>query len=171
MPESEPTTDPTTVAARPRPRLSPRRLYRTVAIAEAVTWTLLIAGMILKYVLDAGDVGVRVGGFLHGFVFLAYGMTAVLVGLNQRWRVRLIAGALLTAVVPYATVPFDRWLGRRNLLDGAWRTAASDDPRDGTVVDRMLRGVLRHPLLLAAGLAVSLVAIFATLLALGPPGR
>lgn len=162
-----PDTDSITVSA----RLSPRRLYRAVAIAETVTWTLLIAGMILKYVFDAGDSGVRVGGFLHGLVFLAYGMTAVLVGLNQRWTVRLIAGALLTAVVPYATVPFDRWLERRNLLDGAWRTTASDDPRDGTAVDRMLRGVLRHPVLLAAGLVVGLVAIFATLLALGPPGR
>ena len=169
MPESDPTTDLTTVAA--PSRLSPRRLYRTVAIAEAVTWTLLIAGMILKYVLDAGDVGVRVGGFLHGFVFLAYGMTAVLVGLNQRWSVRLIAGALLTAVVPYTTVPFDRWLERRNRLDGAWRRTASDDPRDHAVVDRMLRGLLRHPVLLGVGLAVALVAIFATLLALGPPGR
>lgn len=169
MPESDPTTDPTTATA--PSRLSPRRLYRTVAIAEAVTWTLLIAGMIFKYVLDAGDVGVRVGGFLHGFVFLAYGMTAVLVGLNQRWSVRLIVGALLTAVVPYATVPFDRWLERRNLLDGVWRRSASDDPRDGAAVDRMLRSVLRHPVLLAAGLAVALVAIFATLLALGPPGR
>lgn len=169
MPESDRTTDPTTVAA--PARLTPRRLYRAVAIAEAVTWTLLIAGMILKYGLDAGDLGVRVGGFLHGFVFLAYGMTAVLVGLNQRWSARLIAGALLSAVVPYATVPFDRWLERRDLIAGSWRTAASDDPRDRAVVDRMLRGVLRHPVLLAAGLVVALVAIFATLLALGPPGR
>lgn len=38
-------------------RVTPRLFYRTVAIAEAVTWTLLITGMVLKYVADAGGWG------------------------------------------------------------------------------------------------------------------
>lgn len=158
---------PSAASAQP---FSPRALYRTVAIAEAVTWTLLIGGMIVKYGLRAGELGVQVGGFLHGLVFLAYGMTAVLVGLNQRWSVRLIGLGLLTAVVPYATIPFDRRLERTGRLDGPWRTTATEDPRDHTPLGAALRWVLNHPVLLAVGLVLALAAIFATLLALGPPG-
>jgi integral membrane protein len=153
--------------------VSPRLLYRTVAIAEAITWTLLIGGMLLKYVFlpgEFGDGAVRVGGFLHGFVFLAYGVTAVLVGVNQHWRPRLILLALATAVVPYATIPFDRWLERRDMLDGGWRREATADPRDHTVVSRLLRFGLARPLLLASVLVVGLVAVFAALLVMGPPG-
>jgi hypothetical protein len=75
-----------------------------------------------------------------------------------------------TAVVPYATIPFDRWLERRTLLDGGWRREATDDPRDHTVVSRLLRVGLARPLLLASVLVVGLVAVFTTLLVMGPPG-
>ena len=153
--------------------MSPRLLYRTVAIAEAITWTLLIGGMLLKYVFlpgEVGDAAVRVGGFVHGFVFLAYGITAVLVGVNQHWRPRLILLGLATAVVPYATIPFDRWLERRELLGGTWRREATADPRDHTLVSRLLRFGLARPVLLASVLALGLVAVFTALLVMGPPG-
>jgi integral membrane protein len=153
--------------------VSPRLLYRTVAIAEAITWTLLIGGMLLKYVIapgEFGDAAVRVGGFVHGFVFLAYGVTAVLVGINQRWRPRLILLGLATAVVPYATIPFDRWLERRTLLSGGWRREATADPRDHTVVSRLLRWGLARPVLLGTVLVLGLAAVFTTLLVMGPPG-
>jgi integral membrane protein len=153
--------------------VSPRLLYRTVAIAEAITWTLLIGGMLLKYVFlpgEVGDAAVRVGGFVHGFVFLAYGITAVLVGVNQHWRPRLILLGLATAVVPYATIPFDRWLERRELLGGTWRREATADPRDHTLVSRLLRFGLARPVLLASVLALGLVAVFTALLVMGPPG-
>ena len=42
--------------------MTPRSLFRAAAVAELVTWTLLILGMVLKYGLDAGDWGVRIGG-------------------------------------------------------------------------------------------------------------
>ncbi|HEU4808001.1 MAG TPA: DUF3817 domain-containing protein [Homoserinimonas sp.] len=151
-------------------RITPRTFYRVVAIAEAVTWTLLIAGLLLKYVFDAGDLGVRVGGSIHGFVFLVYAATAVLVGVNQRWQVGLIATGVLTAIVPYATIPFDRWLEKNGKLEGAWRTTATDDPRDNTWIDRLLRWFLNHPLVLGALLVVGVVVVFTVLLLLGPPG-
>jgi integral membrane protein len=150
--------------------VSPRLFYRTLAFVEAVTWTLLILGLLMKYVWDLGDLGVRVGGSIHGFVFLAYAGTAVLVGLNQRWSIRLIALGVLTAVVPYATIPFDLWADRTGRLDGTWRRTATDDPRDRSWVDRLLRWFLTHPLLLVMLFVVALVVIFATLLTIGPPG-
>lgn len=150
--------------------MSPRLVYRTLAFAEAVTWTLLIVGLLMKYVWDLGDVGVRVGGSIHGFVFLAYAGTALLVGLNQRWSLALIALGVVTAVVPYATIPFDLWADRTGKLNGSWRRAETDHPGDTTWIDRMLRWFLSHPVLLIVLFVVALVAIFAALLIIGPPG-
>ncbi|MET4637573.1 DUF3817 domain-containing protein [Mycetocola sp. 2940] len=150
--------------------MSPRLFYRTLAFAEAVTWTLLILGLLMKYVWDLGDVGVRIGGSIHGFVFLAYAATAILVGLNQRWSVPLIALGVVTAIVPYATIPFDLWADRTGRLDGGWRRDATDDPRDRSWVDRLLRWFLAHPAVLSSVFVVALVGIFATLLVIGPPG-
>ena len=42
--------------------MSPRRTFRALALAEAVTWTLLLAGMVLKHVFEVTEVGVRIGG-------------------------------------------------------------------------------------------------------------
>ena len=149
--------------------MSPKRLFRTLAFAEAVTWTILILAMILKY--GAGlDAAVLVGGSIHGFVFLAYAFAAVLVGVNQRWRLGLIAVAVLTAIVPYATVPFELRLARRGRLDGDWRRERTDHPADDRVFDRMLRWFLARPALLTAVAVVGVAAVFAALLIVGPPG-
>ena len=150
--------------------MTPRLLFRTVAIAEAITWTLLIAGMLMKYVLQVGEVGVQVGGFLQGLVFIAFGMTAVLVGINQHWGRRLTLIAAVTAIVPFGTIPLDRGLEKRGLLDGDWRRARTDDPRDHTRVSALLRWMLARPALFTTVLAVGLVAIMSTLLVVGPPG-
>jgi integral membrane protein len=149
--------------------VSPKRLYRTFAFAEAVTWTILIAAMILKY--GAGlDAAVLVGGSIHGFVFLAYAFQAVLVGVNQRWGLGLMSVAVVTAIVPYATVPFELWLVRRARLDGEWRRERTDHPSDDRVIDRMLRWFLARPALLTAAAALGVAAVFAALLIVGPPG-
>lgn len=150
--------------------LTPRLFYRTVAIAEAITWTLLITGMIMKYGFDLGGLPVLIGGSIHGFVFITYALTAVLVGVNQRWAVGQIVFAVFTAIVPYATIPFDIWLDKKGKLDGPWRKVATDDPRDHTWVSRLLRWFLNHPIMLGALFAVGIVVIMTTLLIIGPPG-
>lgn len=151
-------------------RVTPRSFYRVVAIAEAVTWTLLIAGMLLKYVFDAGSLPVLIGGSIHGLVFITYALTAVLVGVNQHWAIKQIVFAVLTAIVPYATIPFDRWLERNGKLDGGWRTVVTDDPRDHVWISRLLRWFLNHPIVLGALLVVGIATVFTVLLILGPPG-
>jgi len=150
--------------------VSPRLLFRSVAIAEAVTWTLLIAGMLMKYVLQVGEVGVQVGGFLHGLVFIAFGMTAVLMAVNQHWSARLTVVAVVTAIVPFGTIPLDRWLEKRGRLDGDWRRTRTDDPRDHTPVSALLRWMLVRPALFATVLVLGLIGIMTTLLSVGPPG-
>lgn len=149
--------------------MSPKRLFRTLAFAEAVTWTILIVAMVLKY--GAGlDLALVIGGSIHGFVFLGYAFTAVLVGVNQRWSIGLIAFAVLTAIVPYATVPFELWLIRRGRLDGDWRHESTEHPADGNWVNRMLRWFLARPVLLTVVAVLGIAAVFAALLVIGPPG-
>ncbi len=149
----------------------PRRVYRVLAIAEAVTWTLLLAGMLLKYVVRVGDWPVSIAGPIHGFVFLAYAAMALLVAINQRWALGVGGLAVASAVVPYATIPVHAWLARSGRLDGGWRVDATDDPRDRNPVDRLVRVLLRRPLLLVALLAAAVAALFVVLLIVGPPGR
>lgn len=149
--------------------VSPKRLYRSLAVAEAVTWTILIAAMILKYAAGV-EWAVLVGGSIHGFVFLAYALTAVLVGVNQRWNLGRIAFAVLTAIVPYATIPFELWLVRRGLLDGDWRREPTDHPADSGRVNRLLRWFLARPVLSVALAVVGIAMVFTGLLVIGPPG-
>jgi integral membrane protein len=149
--------------------VSPQRLFRSLAIAEAITWTLLITGLILR--ATAGlDWAVVVGGSVHGFVFLAYAATVLLVGVNQRWSIGLIVVAVLTAIVPYATIPFEMWLMRRGRLEGGWRRETSEHPADGNLVNRLLRWGLARPVLLTVVGVVGVAAVFTALLIVGPPG-
>ena len=149
--------------------MSPKRLFRALAFAEAVTWTILIVAMILKYAAGV-DAAVLVGGSTHGFVFLAYAFAAVLVGVNQRWHLGLIAFAVLTAIVPYATIPFEVWLMRRGRLEGEWRRDAGEHPADGSWVNRMLRWFLARPVLLTVVAVIGIAVVFSALLVIGPPG-
>ena len=45
--------------------MSPRLFYRTIAIAEAVTWTGLITGILLKYAADADGTPLLMAGSLQ----------------------------------------------------------------------------------------------------------
>ncbi|MCL6423738.1 DUF3817 domain-containing protein [Brachybacterium sp. JHP9] len=146
--------------------LSPRRLYRALALAEAVTWTLLIAGMLAKYVLHLGELGVRIGGSVHGFVFLAYCAVTVLVGIDRRWGAGRILLGLVSAVVPYATIPFERWIERQGLLADSW--LLREEPARGPI-ESLAALVLRRPLLSALVILVLVALFFSMLLRLGPP--
>lgn len=147
-------------------RMSPLRLFRTVAVAEAVTWAMLLTGMVLKYVTDTTDLGVRVGGMLHGVVFLAYLVTTVVVAIDARWSPGRAALGLLSAVPPFVTVWFDLSSERRGALPGAWRLV-SDEPTSR--LDRVVAPLVRRP---ARGLAVGAVVVAVltgAALVVGPP--
>ncbi len=149
--------------------MSPRTFYRTVAIAEAVTWTGLITGILLRNFAGL-DAAVLIAGSAHGLVFLTYAATSVLVGFNQRWGIGVIVLGVITAIIPYATIPFDIWADRTGRLNGPWRREASDDPRDQVWTDRLTRWFLRHPALLVVVFIVVVLGIMTALLIIGPPG-
>lgn len=148
---------------------SPKSVYKFFATGEAITWGLLISALISRALGDLVPHAVTVAGSIHGAMFLGYCVVAVLVGLNQRWAIGRIAGAVALAVVPFATVPFDRRLGKQNALEGSWRTETSDDPRDQGFINRLFRWFIARPVVLVLVIAIALPAIFAFLLFLGPP--
>ena len=148
---------------------TPARLYRVLAIAEAITWTLLIGALIARAVGAPGIV-VTIAGGIHGFVFLSYGATAILVAFNQRWSIGLGILAVGSAIVPYATIPMEIWLHRKGRLAGDWRLEVSAHPQDRTWYDRLMRWFLNHAWLLVALIAVAVVALYVILLLVGPPG-
>ena len=121
---------------------TPSRLYRLLALAEMVTWTLLLLGMLLKYALQVTEVGVRIGGSLHGFVFLSYVVVTVLVAVDQRWSLGRLAMGLGSALVPYLTVPFERWAHRKGMLGDSWRLR-EDAPR--SFPEKVVALALRRP--------------------------
>ncbi len=146
--------------------MTPRSLFRAAAVAELVTWTLLIAGMVVKYGLDAGDWGVRIGGGVHGFVFLAYLVVTTVVAVNQRWSFGALVLGWASAVVPYATVPFEVAVARRGMLEGPWRRDAEGH---AGFWDRLLFFVVRRR---AVSIGIGIVAValvFVALLTVGPP--
>jgi integral membrane protein len=149
--------------------MSPRALFRSFAVAEVVTWALLIGGMLLKYVAKVGDWPVSVAGPIHGFVFLAYLVAGVVVAVNQRWSPGVTVLALASAVVPFASLPVERWIDRRGGLEGDWRREATGDPRDRRPLDRLLRWVLGHLALAVVLRLAAVVVVFVLLLIVGPP--
>ena len=79
--------------------MTPTSLYRLLARAEVVTWTLLLLGMFLKYVTETTEVGVRIGGGIHGFVFLSYCAATIVIGVDRRWSIGRVLAGLGSAVV------------------------------------------------------------------------
>ncbi len=146
--------------------MSPLHLFRRVAIAEAITWALLLAGMFLKYVTETTELGVSIFGMLHGVVFLAYCLTTLLVAVDQRWSAGRTALGLAAAVPPFLTVPFDRYAEKRGGLAADWRLTSSEPQR---LVDRPVGWLLRNPAQGAVTGALAVVALTGLALLVGPP--
>lgn len=151
-------------------KYSPRKLFRTFAFAEGVTWTLLILGLIGKQFWAWPQPLVTVIGGIHGAVFLGYAVISALVGVNQRWGFWKIVLGTALALVPYATIPFELRVDRKGQLAGDWRKEHSGHEKDDHWFDRLYRWFINRPALLAAALVLVVVAIFAALLIVGPPG-
>ncbi|GGN10331.1 membrane protein [Terrabacter tumescens] len=157
--------------------MTPRTLYRRIALAEVVTWALLLLGMVLKYVTKTTDLGVRVFGLAHGVVFIAFCLVTVLLWVNQRWTVREGVLGLLSAVPPFLTVWWERRLERRGRLDGDWRLGRLDGDwrlgRDGEApanpAERVVATLLARPMMAVGVGIVAVLALTGVALLVGPP--
>jgi integral membrane protein len=145
--------------------MTPLKTFRLAAIAEAVTWALLLIGMAFKY-SDVTDLGVRVFGMVHGVVFIAFVLTTVLVAVDQRWTGRRSLLTLLASIPPFFTVLADRSAERSGVLGDAWRLIATEPQR---ALDRPVAWLLRNPVRGAVAGVVAVAALTGVALLVGPP--
>lgn len=92
------------------------KLFVATAIAEAVSWLVLLVSMAVKYGPLENETGVHIAGPIHGGLFLAYGLLVLLVARAYQWSWPATAVALASAIPPFATVVFERWARRRGML-------------------------------------------------------
>lgn len=90
--------------------------FRVVAVAEALSWIGLLAGMYLKYVPQTTEQGVHVFGPIHGAVFVAYVVVTMVTSRVLRWSPRTTVVALVCSIPPLATVWFERLATRNGRL-------------------------------------------------------
>ncbi|KQY57000.1 MULTISPECIES: DUF3817 domain-containing protein [unclassified Nocardioides] len=146
--------------------MSPLTLFRRVAIAEAITWALLLTGMFLKYVTETTELGVRIFGMVHGIVFVAYCLTTVVVWIDQKWSFGRLVLGLLSAVPPFMTVWFDRHAEKAGALDSTWRLRGE---RPSGVLEKPTAWLLRNPLAGAVAGVAAVGVLTAVALTVGPP--
>lgn len=147
--------------------MTPRILYKRLAFAEVITWTLLILGMIGKYGFGL-DWATTVGGSIHGFVFLCYTVATIAVWTDKRWSAGTGLMGLASAVIPYATVPFERSVERRGLLEGHWRLGPGGE-QSRTLAERTLAFALRSPVVALVVTLIVVAVVFSLLLVAGKP--
>lgn len=97
------------------------RIFKGFAFAEAVSWALLIIGMILKHVTHTTDLGVQIGGSIHGVMFIGYVLSALKLWQEKSWPSKSIIIALVCAVIPFATIWFEKRAEARGELGDAPR--------------------------------------------------
>ena len=148
--------------------MTPKRFFQIFAVAETVTWTLLIIGMILKYT-QTTEIGVRIGGGIHGFVFLCFVIAVIGVGTSQMWSKRRIATGLASAIIPYATIPFEVSVAKAGALEGDWGLGANGR-KPGAWFEKLTSWAIRSPWAAIGIGVVFVIVLFSGLLIAGPPG-
>ena len=92
--------------------------FRIVAVAEALSWLGLLAGMYVKYVPQTSELGVQVFGPIHGGIFVAYVLITLVVSRLLGWTAATTLLALAASVPPLVTVLVERWASRTGRLPG-----------------------------------------------------
>ena len=86
------------------------RQFRLVAFLEGLSFVvLLFVAMPLKY-LAGVPMAVRVVGALNGFLFLAFLLALLRVGVAREWPIGRWLLAFVSSLVPFGTFLFDRSL-------------------------------------------------------------
>lgn len=145
--------------------MTPRNVFRTFAVTEAITWLGLLAGMFVKYVVGTTEAGVQVAGPIHGVAFIAFCLATVVISIDQRWSRRRMVLGLLSAVPPLMTIWFDRHVEKAGGLDDQWRSRHESD----TAAQRAVCWLLRHHRQAIAGFVLAVAALTGLALVAGPP--
>lgn len=150
--------------------MTPHKLYSTVALAETITWALLLGSMALKY-SGITEATMPIAGGLHGFTFLSFCVATMLIWVNNRWSVGHGIIGLASSIIPFATIPWERHAENKNLLQQQWRFGAGSTEEPNTFPDKVLALVLTKPLLALVIAIVVISVVFVILLSLGSPAE
>ena len=91
---------------------TPLGRFRAVALAEGVSYLLLLGvAMPLKYFAGFPEAVLAVG-WAHGVLFVLYLLSLVEVSLTRRWRPVRIFVAFVVSLVPFGTFVLDARLRR-----------------------------------------------------------
>jgi integral membrane protein len=85
-------------------------LFRIVALAEAVGWSLLTSAIILQhFYVPARPYAVPIAGQLHGTIFLIYYAVSVVLYGSLGWSRSKMLFALASGVPPFGTLVFEQY--------------------------------------------------------------
>lgn len=93
------------------PASSLLRWFKAIALAEGVSYLLLLGvGMPLKYMLGLPQ-AVQTMGWLHGLLFIAYGVTGLMLFTHEKWPLERASGVFFASILPAGTFVLERkWL-------------------------------------------------------------
>ena len=91
-------------------------LFRVIAILEGISYLLLFAiGMPLKYWAGIADPNKYIG-YAHGFLFLAYLLLAVVVGMERSWGFKKYFWVIMASLLPFGTFYLDEHYLRKLMV-------------------------------------------------------
>lgn len=92
---------------------------RIVGALECVSFLLLLCiAMPLKYLADM-PLAVKWTGWIHGILFIAYGMTALMALVAGRISFRRAVAVFIASLFPLGPFFIDRWLAADEQLEAA----------------------------------------------------
>ena len=88
-------------------------LFRMAAISEAMGWTVLITGLLIRrYGLPGHNFSVPITGQIHGILFIIYFGILIATYSSLRWPRHRFIVAAIAGVVPLGTLVLEQWASR-----------------------------------------------------------
>ena len=89
---------------------NPLSRLRIIGIFEGVSFLLLLGVAVpLKYFASL-PIAVKVSGWIHGMLFVAYLFALVDVWSTYKWKFKKVIGAFLAAILPFGTFVLEKQL-------------------------------------------------------------
>lgn len=84
-------------------------IFRMAAFGEAIGWTLLISGILIKrYVVHGNNIPVLIAGQIHGTLFILYFAASIILYPSLYWKRSRALVAVAASVPPYGSLLFER---------------------------------------------------------------
>lgn len=94
-----------------------RTVFRAIAIAEAISWAVLLIAMGFKWLPDPNnDQAVRIPGMIHGGIFMVYVVMCFVARWKFNWNGKTTLLALASSIPPFFTYVFEVKADHKGLL-------------------------------------------------------